>query len=74
MSVNRNGVLSDLPLTSTCLRTGDYICDCVGNGLGWQASVRMASTRTLRCECINGENKLGLHLSDGVTLLYTHGL
>lgn len=44
-----------------------------GSALGWMATVRMASNRTLRCECINGENLHGLHLSDGVLWLYLDG-
>lgn len=36
----------------------------------WMASLRMQSSRTLRCECVNGENALGLHLADGAMYLY----
>ena len=45
----------------------------VAPGVGWMATVRAASTRTLRCEAINGENKLGAHLSDGALYLYVTG-
>jgi hypothetical protein len=44
-----------------------------GNGIAWSVSVKMASTRTLRCECINSENKHGLHLSDGAMYLSLTG-
>lgn len=37
---------------------------------GWMASLRMQSSRTLRCECVNGENALGLHLADGAMYVY----
>lgn len=36
-------------------------------------TVRMCSTRTVRAESINGENMLGHHLSDGVTLFMRRG-
>jgi hypothetical protein len=42
-------------------------------GVGWTASVRMASVRTARCESGNGENLLGQHLSDGAIFLYVTG-
>ena len=42
-------------------------------GVGWAASVRMASVRTSRCESGNGENLQGQHLSDGAIFLYVTG-
>jgi chondroitin AC lyase len=45
----------------------------VAPGVGWMASVRMASVRTARCESGNGENLLGQHLSDGAIFLYVTG-
>jgi chondroitin AC lyase len=42
-------------------------------GVGWVATVRAASTRTLRCEAINSENKQGAHLSDGALYLSLTG-
>ena len=41
---------------------------------GWMASLRMQSSRTLRCECVNGENQNGLHLADGALYTYQTGL
>lgn len=40
----------------------------------WMATLRMQSSRTLRCECVNGENAQGLHLADGATYMYRTGL
>ncbi len=40
---------------------------------GYNASVRMASTRMRRTEVVNRENLKGDHLSDGLTYLYLRG-
>jgi hypothetical protein len=49
---------------------GDY---AIATRPGWSASLRMQSSRTLRCECVNGENALGLHLADGAHYVYKSG-
>lgn len=36
----------------------------------WMATTRMASVRTARCECINGENLRGRAESEGAMYTY----
>lgn len=43
------------------------------NRPNFMVSVKTASTRTVASEVINGENKKGLHLGDGVMMLYRRG-
>lgn len=49
---------------------GDY---AIATRRGWTASLRMQSSRTLRAECVNGEDALGLHLADGAHYVYQTG-
>jgi len=51
-------------------RTGDYT---LHNRPGYSFSVLGASTRTYRCESINGENLLGKFLNEGATAIRVNG-
>ncbi|KAH7915793.1 polysaccharide lyase family 8 protein [Hygrophoropsis aurantiaca] len=48
----------------------DYM---VTRGPGYVTSLKMYSNRTLNTECVNSQNLLGFHLSDGVTYTYLEG-
>ncbi|KAH8102633.1 polysaccharide lyase family 8 protein [Cristinia sonorae] len=48
----------------------DYM---VHRGPGYVTSVRMYSTRTKNTECLNNQNPLGFHLSDGTVYTYMQG-
>ncbi|KAG1755247.1 polysaccharide lyase family 8 protein [Suillus paluster] len=48
----------------------DYM---VTRGPGYVTTVRMYSNRTLNTECLNSQNPLGFHLSDGTVYTYLHG-
>ncbi|KAG0708897.1 polysaccharide lyase family 8 protein [Suillus ampliporus] len=48
----------------------DYM---VTRGPGYVTTVRMYSNRTLNTECLNSQNLLGFHLSDGTVYTYLHG-
>ncbi|KAH8102634.1 polysaccharide lyase family 8 protein [Cristinia sonorae] len=48
----------------------DYM---VNRGPGYVTSLRMYSSRTRNSECINTQNPLGFHLSDGATYTYLKG-
>jgi chondroitin AC lyase len=51
-----------------------YISDVVTHTrLTWMADLHMSSTRTLRSECINGENLQGNHLGEGTSFLMQSG-
>jgi chondroitin AC lyase len=39
----------------------------------WYASLKMSSTRVVGAESVNSENMLGLHMGDGVLLIYLDG-
>ncbi len=45
----------------------------VHRSIDWYCSVKMSSTRTVCAESTNDENTQGLHLSDGIMLLYQTG-
>ncbi|KAG2366568.1 polysaccharide lyase family 8 protein [Suillus spraguei] len=48
----------------------DYM---VTRGLGYVTTVRMYSNRTINTECLNSQNPLGFHLSDGTVYTYLQG-
>lgn len=48
----------------------DYM---VHRGEGYVSSVKMYSKRTLNTECVNSQNPLGFHLSDGALYTYLKG-
>lgn len=45
----------------------------VHRGPGYVSSLRMYSSRTLNTECVNTQNPLGFHLSDGTMYTYLKG-
>ncbi|KAK0465139.1 galactose mutarotase-like domain-containing protein [Desarmillaria tabescens] len=48
----------------------DYM---VHRGSNYMSTVKMVSTRTLTSECVNSQNPLGFHLSDGALYTYIQG-
>ncbi|KAI0752805.1 polysaccharide lyase family 8 protein [Daedaleopsis nitida] len=48
----------------------DYM---VQRGAGYVSTLRMFSSRTLNTECVNSQNPLGFHLSDGTLYTYLQG-
>ncbi|TFK30475.1 chondroitin AC lyase [Coprinopsis marcescibilis] len=50
--------------------TNDYV---VHRGESYVTSLRMFSNRTANTECVNSQNPLGLHLSDGTLYKYIRG-